>query len=145
MATPKVAAFTVIFHIEDDHMPVVLKLYERVIIGRQAPNMQEKLDVDLNNYHAAEHGISRIHATLEHTEQGILLTDLGSRNGTFHNGDKLSPFDPQILHDGDQVRLGKLMLRVEIQAGIHHDNRILVSRVKSQTGKLEETMVFQRV
>ena len=45
--------------------------------------------------------VSRFHAKLTPTPEGVLLEDLGSKNGTIHNGDELTA--PVILQDGDQV------------------------------------------
>ncbi|GAP20228.1 FHA domain-containing protein [Leptolinea tardivitalis] len=47
--------------------------------------------------------VSRIHARLSLTPQGILLEDLGSKNGTFANGELI--IDPVILNDGDEVQV----------------------------------------
>ena len=50
-------------------------------------------------------GVSRFHARLERSAQGTLVvSDLGSSNGTFLNGRRLSR--PEPLHDGDRVRFG---------------------------------------
>jgi len=38
--------------------------------------------------------------------EGVLLEDLGSKNGTFHNGKKIS--DPSFLQDGDMIRVSLL-------------------------------------
>ena len=47
--------------------------------------------------------VSRFHARIRPTEQGVLLEDLGSKNGTFYNGVRLE--DPTILSDGDLVQI----------------------------------------
>jgi DNA-binding winged helix-turn-helix (wHTH) protein len=47
--------------------------------------------------------ISRYHARLTPTEEGVLLEDLGSKNGTFYNGALLE--DPVILADGDMIQI----------------------------------------
>jgi len=47
--------------------------------------------------------VSRFHARVSMTEQGVLLEDLGSKNGTFRNGERL--VDPAILSDGDLVQV----------------------------------------
>lgn len=50
-------------------------------------------------------GVSRFHARIEWTEQGsLVVSDLGSSNGTFVNGRRLE--EPQSLSDGDRVRFG---------------------------------------
>ena len=50
-----------------------------------------------------EREVSRFHARVRPTEQGVLLEDLGSKNGTFRNGTRLE--DPVILFDGDLVQI----------------------------------------
>jgi predicted component of type VI protein secretion system len=40
------------------------------------------------------------------------VTDLGSANSTFLNGQRLMPHEPRVLRDNDEVRLGRLVFRV---------------------------------
>lgn len=47
--------------------------------------------------------VSRFHARVSLSEQGVLLEDLGSKNGTFCNGNRV--IDPVLLSDGDQVQV----------------------------------------
>lgn len=47
--------------------------------------------------------ISRYHARFTPTEEGVLIEDLGSKNGTFCNGTLLE--DPVILADGDMIQI----------------------------------------
>ena len=47
--------------------------------------------------------VSRYHARLTPTPAGIILEDLGSKNGTHHNGNELSA--PVILQDGDAMQI----------------------------------------
>jgi hypothetical protein len=51
----------------------------------------------------ADRQVSRYHARFEPTENGILLEDLGSKNGTYCNGDKVG--EPVLLRDGDMVQV----------------------------------------
>lgn len=61
---------------------------------------------DDNNLVLPDRWISRNHAMLQGIENGdFYLIDLGSRNGTFINGRRVSV--PVILHDGDQVTFGQ--------------------------------------
>ena len=48
-------------------------------------------------------GISRRHARVRFVEDKVLLEDLGSRNGTFVNGQRLE--SPAELRDGDKIQL----------------------------------------
>lgn len=45
--------------------------------------------------------VSRFHARLTPTAEGVMLEDLGSKNGTHHNGTELMA--PVMLQDGDMV------------------------------------------
>jgi hypothetical protein len=49
----------------------------------------------------ADRQVSRYHARLTPTNEGVILEDMGSKNGTHHNGKELSA--PVMLQDGDVV------------------------------------------
>jgi adenylate cyclase len=62
-----------------------------------------------------DRAVSRLHAKVERTGQGFLLTDLGSANGTRVNGVQLA--DPHLLQDGDAVLIGETILIFHRGAG----------------------------
>ncbi len=47
--------------------------------------------------------VSRFHARVSRTEEGVLLEDLGSKNGTFLNGARVE--EPMVLSDSDVVQV----------------------------------------
>ncbi|MEW6031209.1 MAG: FHA domain-containing protein [Chloroflexota bacterium] len=51
----------------------------------------------------ADRQVSRFHARLTPTAEGIILEDLGSKNGTHHNGNVLK--SPVVLQDGDTIQV----------------------------------------
>lgn len=51
----------------------------------------------------ADRQVSRFHARVTIVENGILLEDLGSKNGTFYNGKSLE--GSVILQDGDSIQI----------------------------------------
>ncbi len=51
----------------------------------------------------ADRQVSRFHARLTPTLEGVIIEDLGSKNGTHHNGNPLS--SPVMLQDGDVVQV----------------------------------------
>jgi pSer/pThr/pTyr-binding forkhead associated (FHA) protein len=59
-----------------------------------------------------DYGVSRNHLTLSRDNDTIFVTDLGSANSTFLNGQRLMPHEPRILRDSDELRLGRLVVRV---------------------------------
>jgi DNA-binding winged helix-turn-helix (wHTH) protein len=53
--------------------------------------------------------VSRRHARLRVTGSSVMIEDLGSRNGTSVNGERIS--GPVSLHDGDEITIGTFTLR----------------------------------
>lgn len=65
--------------------------------------------------------ISRCHAVISHhAYAGFFLTDVGSTNGTWVNGEKLAPRYRHTLQDGDLLRFGNLKIELFI-SNRHHD------------------------
>lgn len=58
--------------------------------------------------------ISRIHARISSSSQGIYITDLGSSNGTLHNKIRVKPKTGVLLQRGDTIQLGDIMLRIDL-------------------------------
>jgi pSer/pThr/pTyr-binding forkhead associated (FHA) protein len=59
----------------------------------------------------AEPTMSRAHAAIGYDGASFFVQDLGSTNGTRLNGEKE---DKAGLKSGDEIQLGKLLLRVEL-------------------------------
>ncbi len=77
----------------------------KVTVGRQAGN-------DLV---VPDEQVSRKHAEIEERGGVMFVTDLGSSNGTFVNGTRIS--SPQTLRSGDTVQIGTTVLKVADGAG----------------------------
>ncbi len=69
-------------------------------IGRSPEN-----DISINDL-----SVSRVHAGLEQTPQGFVITDLGSRNGVIVNGQRIE--GPHRIGPADEIRLGDVTLRL---------------------------------
>jgi DNA-binding CsgD family transcriptional regulator len=52
--------------------------------------------------------VSRLHAALEPYGPAWVIRDLGSRNGTYVNGERI--VGDRVLHDGDDIRVGSTRL-----------------------------------
>lgn len=66
--------------------------------------------IDLTAYGAEQHGVSRHHCLLKRHNDRLFLTDLGSTNSTYLNGERLIPFAETLLADSDKLILGTLHL-----------------------------------
>ncbi len=98
--------------IQDGGSEIEVPFKEEVSIGRLDPASGSFPDVDLNTYGAVEKGVSRRHAKIIRRGQEFLIEDLGSINGTFLNHKRLTPYVFEALKNGDELQLGKLVLRV---------------------------------
>ena len=98
--------------IPDSGRDVEMPLTKEVNIGRLDPASASFPDVDLTSDGGLEKGVSRRHAKIIRRGSEVFIEDLGSINGTFLNRKKLTPYLPQVLNNGDELQLGKLILRV---------------------------------
>ncbi|WP_373652234.1 MULTISPECIES: FHA domain-containing protein [unclassified Schlesneria] len=57
--------------------------------------------------------VSRKHCVLKNTPEGILVTDLGSQNGTLVNDAPIK--GPTLLREGDVLRIGSTLLQVPVK------------------------------
>lgn len=58
--------------------------------------------------------VSRRHCLLLHNDDGVGALDLKSKGGTRVNGERLQPHVWKVLHDGDELRFGKVGFTVSI-------------------------------
>jgi pSer/pThr/pTyr-binding forkhead associated (FHA) protein len=91
---------------------VEVPLTKEVNIGRLDPANASFPDVDLTSAGGLKKGVSRRHAKITRRGREVFIEDLGSINGTFLNRKKLTPYLSQALKSGDELQLGKLILRV---------------------------------
>ena len=97
--------------IEGTPQAVLLEGRPEYILGREGSE-QVTPDLNLNPYGAREKGVSRVHAALRRDRSQVLLIDLGSTNGTRLNGKTLAAHQPIRVENGDEIRLGRLMLTI---------------------------------
>ena len=81
------------------------------LIGREDPVSGSFPDVDLVPYGGEEGGVSRRHAQILRRGGQFSIEDLNSVNYTFVNRQKVAPGTPHPLQDGDEVRLGRVVLQ----------------------------------
>lgn len=85
---------------------------EGYIIGRADSETQYTPDINLTPFHVTQSGISRRHAALVAYRGYVHVVDLQSTNGTFINGERLSPAHPYLLKDGDILSIADLDLLI---------------------------------
>ena len=97
--------------IQETNVPLSIPLGKQtIVIGREDPVSGIFPDIDLDPVGGHEMGVGRRHAQLIIQESQLYVEDLDSVNGTALNKQKLAPRQPQPLKDGDELRLGKMVL-----------------------------------
>ncbi|WP_028460238.1 FHA domain-containing protein [Chloroflexus sp. Y-396-1] len=93
---------------------IVLPVTPELLIGRKDQQRNFFPDVDLSLDGGYDAGVSRQHARIICRDGMYLLEDLGSSNGTFLNRQRIAPRRPVELHHGDEIQLGMLLVRFEM-------------------------------
>jgi len=99
----------------DDRHFVIDSTASTALIGRSDRKARLFVDVDITGTDGQTYGVSRRHARMHFLNGHFLLEDLESLNGTYLNGRKLRPYLPEVLHDGDEIKLGSLVLKVTLE------------------------------
>lgn len=100
-------------YISNDKNPLAIERVPDVIVGRIDPSTpDDEVGVDLSAYDAQELGVSRQHLRLFAAQNPPRVMDMGSYNGTFINGEKVIPNQEYTLKSGDELRLGRLTMRL---------------------------------
>lgn len=108
----KYLLFTV--HNETKSVHLDMPLVEGYVIGRSDDALNYIPDIDLAPYDSRERGVSRRHAALVNYEGAVHIVDLASANGTYLNGKRLSPDQPYLLANFNELRLGTLDVIITI-------------------------------
>jgi len=112
-ATPAVAApaLTARLVVEADNQEFDLSGKDNIMIGREDAVSNIYPDVDLTPHGGEDGGVSRLHARIFYDSGQYMLEDENSTNFTYLNRQKLAGKTPAALHDNDEIRLGRVLLR----------------------------------
>jgi len=105
------AVLTARLIVEADNQEFDLSGKDNVLIGREDAVSNIFPDVDLTPHGGEEGGVSRMHARIFVENGQYLLEDENSTNFTFLNRQKLTAKTPTPLHDDDEIKLGRVLLR----------------------------------
>ena len=89
---------------------------DTITLGRRDPESGLSLNVDLAPYGAYPLGVSRRHARIHFVDDHLELEDLESANGTYLNDSRLPSGQGVLLHDGDEVRLARFVIRIYFES-----------------------------
>lgn len=114
-ASPTVNAWASLHLMESGQ---ILPLTDRneFTLGRVSEGQPIMPDLDLTPYQAYANGVSRLHAVVKRDSKRIVIMDLGSSNGTYVNGKRLTANVERLLSHGDVIALGKLKIQILIKS-----------------------------
>lgn len=84
------------------------------MIGKITIGRGDSADMRIDNNLGLMEGVSREHVRLSSTTENLLLTDLGSKNGTLVNGRILEKGEVITVKDGDKITMGNLTVRLQV-------------------------------
>ncbi len=96
----------------DSGRQIELTMHKEINIGRLDATSATFPEIDLTEDQGLAKGVSRRHAKITRKGDSLFLEDLGSLNGTFLNGRRLTPYLPHALKDKDEIRMSKLSLTI---------------------------------
>jgi hypothetical protein len=99
----------------DEVLTIEVPPTQELIIGRVAANSIMAPDIDLTPVRASYYGISRLHAAIQRREFTVLLSDLGSANHTYLNGERLLPHEWRVLKHDDQITFANMLTQIRFK------------------------------
>ena len=96
--------------VADTGAEIPLPSESEILVGREDPVSDIFPDIDLTPHGGEEGGVSRKHLKIEVQDSQYTVQDLDSTNFTLLNQQRLTPFSPQPIQDGDELRLGRVRL-----------------------------------
>ena len=112
---PMTEAQKITFVIPSSGRRVKRSLDQDIRIGREDPTTGHTPELDLTQDEGGVYGVSRFHAVIRRSGEGVVLIDRDSTNGTLLNGYRLPPDLPYPVHSGDEVRFGQLLVHVFLE------------------------------
>lgn len=112
-AAPEPGGPTLTLVIMNSGRRIKLDVSDDLLIGRKDNARGIFPDVDLGLDGGYNAGVSRRHAILAYKGNVYTVEDLGSANGTFVNDRQLAPQAVTPLANGDELKCGTLLMRVE--------------------------------
>jgi pSer/pThr/pTyr-binding forkhead associated (FHA) protein len=109
-------AARIVFVVPNSGRAVTMSAKNEIRIGRADPAHAFFPELDLTEESGIDFGVSRLHATIQTLDKGIMIIDRGSTNGTQLNKRRLEPHSPYPLQDGDEIRFGNLMVQIYFEA-----------------------------
>lgn len=102
----------IFLHVMGYEDPITVQILDQAVLGRMTGEADGVVHINLSDFEADKMGVSRRHALFVRDEDRLMVSDLGSTNHTFVNNQQLHEHDQFVIRDGDELKLGRLVMRV---------------------------------
>lgn len=89
-------------------------VHDKYVVGRRSGDSSQQVDLDLSSCSVSA-SVSRRHAVLKRSSEGLLVQDLESANGTFLNGQRLLAGCEAVAKENDSLRFGAAAFVVHLR------------------------------
>lgn len=134
---------TISILVPGNEKPSVFRNKESLIIGRRDDMLSFFPEIDLTDHYGVLMGVSRKHAEITLKNGQCFIQDLNSSNGTWLNEVMMVAGNTYPLKNGDQVRLGKLLLLVYLSASEGAGTTEMGMREAIPTADVRDVMTVQ--
>lgn len=102
----------IVFQVLNNATEIAASVRNPLVLGRADPATGSRPEIDLTAAGGQDLGVSRIHAIIIPTDEGLCVIDLDTPNGTSINGQRLVSGRRYRLRSGDRLELGSLKMMV---------------------------------
>ena len=116
---------------------VLLSAEREILVGRLDAAHGIFPELDLTTDGGLEQGVSRRHARIYTRDGTCFVEDLDSTNGTFLNGERLTPYLPYAFQDGDELMFGTMHISVRIHSESERQGAAVASSAPDEASEEE--------
>ncbi len=102
-------------HIQGAQEPLLVTPGNETILGCGGTGSVLSPDVDLSPYGGEEKGVAPLHCTLRRSNDSLIISNVDAGAGVYLNGEAIYANTAYQLRDGDELRLGGLVMWLQFK------------------------------
>jgi len=110
-------ALSIEVEVQNTGRKVLLSADREILVGRLDAAHGIFPELDLTTDGGLEQGVSRRHSRIYTQDGAYYVEDLDSTNGTFVNGERLTPYLPYVFRDQDLLVFGTMRMKIGLHTG----------------------------
>jgi hypothetical protein len=102
-------------HIQGESEPLLVTPGTETILGCGGTGSVLSPDVDLSKFGGEEKGVAPLHCTLRRANDTLTISNIDAGAGVYLNGEAIYPQTTYQLRDGDELRLGGMVIWLQFK------------------------------